>query len=167
MERGCAKDSENVYLRCRKEAGTYNERLRSREGAAEMLGCSPSTLANYELGLTKVVPPDAVVMMADLYNAPELKSHYCANECPIGRGTTIATDVNSIELVTVRLMRALSASDVDGVKEKLLDIAADGKITDDERPALSEIVRSLDQIAQVIGELRLLGQKCLSQEANA
>lgn len=39
----------------------YNERLYSREGAAELLGISVSTLADYELGNTKVVPVDKVV----------------------------------------------------------------------------------------------------------
>ena len=61
----------------------YNERLYSREGAAELLGISVSTLADYELGNTKVVPVDKVVLMADLYNAPELKTGYCKHECPI------------------------------------------------------------------------------------
>ena len=58
----------------------YNERLYSREGAAELLGISVSTLADYELGNTKVVPVDKVVLMADLYNAPELKTGYCKYE---------------------------------------------------------------------------------------
>lgn len=49
-----------------------------------MLGLSVSTLADYELGNTKVVPVDKVVLMADLYNCPELKTGYCKHECPIG-----------------------------------------------------------------------------------
>ena len=61
-----------MYFQARKKAATYNERLWSREGAAELLGISVSTLADYELGNTKVVPVDKVVLMADLYNAPEL-----------------------------------------------------------------------------------------------
>lgn len=125
-----------AYLRCRKEAGKYNERLRSREGAAELLGVSVSSLANYELGVTKIIPPDVVVMMADLYNAPELKAAYCANECPIGRGMPIATKVNSIELATVRLMKALSPGTVENVKDKLVEIAQDGVITSNEKPVL-------------------------------
>lgn len=54
------KDNENVYFRARKEAAKYNERLSSREGAAELLGVSASTLADYELGNTKAVPVDKV-----------------------------------------------------------------------------------------------------------
>lgn len=73
MGNGSAKENQNVYFRARKQAAMYNERLSSREGAAEMLGISPSTLADYELGITKFVPVDKVVLMADLYNCPELE----------------------------------------------------------------------------------------------
>ena len=80
MARKMGKESENgnqnVYFQARKTATSYDQRLRSREGAAELLGVSVSTLADYELGNTKVVPVDKVVLMADLYNAPELKYQY-------------------------------------------------------------------------------------------
>lgn len=161
MECGCAKGSENIYLRCRKEAAAYNEKLKSREGAAELLGISVSSLANYELGITKVIPPDVVILMADLYNAPRLKTHYCAYECPMGKDAPIATEISSIELVTVRIMKALSPSKVEDVREKLVDIAADGVISDNEKPILSELVSFLDDVAKTVSELRLLSERCL------
>lgn len=77
MESNCTNCNENVYFAYRKKAASYNEKLNSRESAAELLGISPSTLANHELGITKSVPVDTVVMMADLYHAPELKNMYC------------------------------------------------------------------------------------------
>lgn len=83
MESNCTNCNENVYFACRKKAASYNEKLNSRESAAELLGISPSTLANHELGITKSVPVDTVVMMADLYKAPELKNMYCKKECPM------------------------------------------------------------------------------------
>ena len=49
MGNGSMKDNDNVYFLARKKAATYNERLYSREGAAELLGVSVSTLADYEL----------------------------------------------------------------------------------------------------------------------
>ena len=67
---GGTKDNQNVYFRARKEAAEYNEALSSREKAAELLGISSSTLADYELGITKFVPVDKVVLMSDLYNRP-------------------------------------------------------------------------------------------------
>lgn len=71
------KAADNIYCRCRKEAAKYNDKLNSRDGAAELLGISASTLADYELGITKIIPADAILRMADLYNAPELRNHYC------------------------------------------------------------------------------------------
>ena len=37
MGSGCMKDNNNVYFRARKNAAMYNEKLSSREGAAEVL----------------------------------------------------------------------------------------------------------------------------------
>lgn len=68
MGKDSTKGNDNVYFRARKEAAIYNERLFSREGAAELLGISVSTLADYELGNTKVVPVDKVVLMAEQNN---------------------------------------------------------------------------------------------------
>lgn len=77
------KENTNVYFQARKRAAMSNDRLFSRENAAELLGISPYTLADYELGNTKVVPVDKVVLMADLYNAPELITGYCKYQCPM------------------------------------------------------------------------------------
>ena len=76
MGRTATKANSNICFRCRKEASAYNDKLSSREGAAELLGLSVSSLADYELGVTKVIPVDKIVLMADLYNAPELKVWY-------------------------------------------------------------------------------------------
>ena len=73
------KAADNVYCRYRKAAAMYNDKLNSREGAAELLGISQSTLADYELGITKIIPADSIMRMADLYNAPQLRNYYCRN----------------------------------------------------------------------------------------
>ena len=70
MGRDAAKACENQCFRCRKEAAKYNDKLGSREGAAELLGISVSSLADYELGNTKVIPVDKVVLMADMHEKP-------------------------------------------------------------------------------------------------
>lgn len=58
MGTDCTKSNDNIYFRCRKEAAKYNDKLNSRESAADLLGVSVSSLADYELGNTKVVPVD-------------------------------------------------------------------------------------------------------------
>lgn len=153
--------NENVYFAARKSAAMYNDKLHSREGASELLGLSPSTLADYELGNTKVVPVDKVVLMADLYNAPELKTGYCKNECPIGREMSLATKQKGIEGIALRLLRELSPSRIDRISEELIDISEDGIISDDEKPRMREVLQSLDRLSEVISELKLVGEKAM------
>ncbi len=104
MEFDCTKEGKNIYFACREKAAKYNDLLNSRERAAELLGISTSTLANHELGVTKNVPPDTVVMMSDLYKTPELRSYYCKHECPIGRNLPLATQVRMLPAGTMFLI---------------------------------------------------------------
>ena len=152
--------NENMYFAARKTAAMYNESL-SRERAAELIGVHPSTLADYELGLTKTVPPDKVVLMADLYNAPELKTQYCKHECPIGREMALATKQKGIEGITLRLLKEFSPDRVKDLTAELIDIAEDGIISEDEQPRMEEIIGSLDQMTEVISELKLAAVKAM------
>ena len=158
---GGTKDNQNVYFRARKEAAEYNEALSSREKAAELLGISSSTLADYELGITKFVPVDKVVLLSDLYNRPELRTGYCKHECPIGKNFSIATRINGIEGIALRIIREFNSDKIKGIKEMLVDIAADGVISEDEKPVLKEILEQLDQLSLAISELKLAGEKAL------
>ena len=147
------KDNDNVYFLARKKAATYNERLYSREGAAELLGVSVSTLADYELGNTKVVPVDKVVLMADLYN--------CKNECPIGKSMPMATQAKNLEGIALRLIREFDADKLKNIQKDLIEITEDGVIDDTEKPALKSIMERLDQMAIAISELKIAGEKAL------
>ncbi len=163
MGRDPTKAIENPCFRCRREAAKYNDKLHSREGAAELLGVSVSSLAEYELGNTNVIPVDKIYLMADLYNAPELKAWYCSSECPIGRSFPMpSSDLSTVERTTLNLLRQLRQDDVEQVREKLIDITADGVISDDERVDLADILAYLDKLIKAAGELRLIGQKAMN-----
>jgi transcriptional regulator with XRE-family HTH domain len=153
------KALDNIYCRCRKEAAKYNDKLNSREGAAELLGVSVSSLADYELGNTKVVPVDKVVLMADLYNAPEIKNYYCTNECPIGKDTVPKLEIAELDRLTIKVLSAFRS--IDEIKNKLIDIAADGVISEHEKPELEEVLQALEQITVYSQELRLWAEKNL------
>ncbi len=153
------KAMDNIYCRCRKEAAKYNDKLNSREGAAELLGVSVSSLADYELGNTKVVPVDKVVLMADLYNAPEIKNFYCTNECPIGEHTVHKLEIAELDRLTIKVLSALRG--IDSVKDKLIDIVADGVIAENEKPDLDAVLKALDEITIYSQELRLWAEKNL------
>ena len=151
--------NKNVYLACRKEAAEHNDKLKSREMAAEMLGVSTSTLANYELGVTKNVPPDSVVMMSDLYGKPELKNYYCKHECPIGKDFPLAVQESGLQGITVKILNSLDDEDIREMKKNLLSIAADGEISADEQEEFSKIVKTLETLESAISELRILAEK--------
>lgn len=159
MENGCINCTENIYRACREDAAVYNEKLKSRESAAELLGISVSTLSNHELGITKSVPVDTVVMMADLYNSPQLKNLYCKHECPIGKNLPVATKIDSLTGATVRLLNDLDEIGIQNMKRELLSIAADGKIDDSEKREFECIMSKLDSLANTISELRMLSEK--------
>ena len=163
MGSGCMKDNENVYFRARKAAANNNERLFSREGAAELLGISVSTLADYELGNTKVVPVDKVVLMADLYNCPELKAMYCKHECPIGRRMAIATQTGSLESVTIRFLREFDNKKLEDMRSSLIEIAADGRVDENEKSELQMVLGMMDSLSLVLSEMKLIGEKALGE----
>lgn len=159
MANDCMKTNENIYFRCRKEAAKYNDKLNSRESASELLGVSVSSLADYELGNTKVVPVDKVVLMSDLYNAPQLLNGYCARECPIGCRRDTATEIQPIERTTIGLLNLLQNEKLGKYMSALTSVAADGQVSEDERSKMSEIVAYLNEVRVLVEELNLFDIK--------
>ena len=162
MGRDATKAAGNPWYEARKRAAEYDDRLSSREGAAERLGMSVSSVADAELGLTKCMPVDKAVLMADLYNAPHLLNYYCLHECPIGCRQSISDEVLDIDRVTVKLLKNLKINQLTEMKDKLLDIAEDGIISEDEKPDLREILDYLDKLAKTVSELKTIGQMALN-----
>lgn len=154
-------ENKNVYFQARKRAASNNSKLFSRDSAADMLGISPYTLADYELGSTKVVPVDRVMRMADLYNAPELITWYCKYECPIHGFLPLATEEKNIQGIALRIVRGFDEEELRTIKRDLADISEDGVISDEEIPRLKEILGRLEKMAETISELKLVCEKCL------
>lgn len=164
MGRRPTKAGENPWYKARMEAAKYDDRLLSREGAAERLGMSVSAVSDAELGLSKCMPVDKAVLMADLYKAPHLLNWYCLNECPIGCRLPLSDEVLGIDRVTVKMLKNLRVDDIKDVKEKLIDIAADGVISDDEKPDFREVLGYLDELARTISELKTIGLMALGED---
>ena len=164
MGRRPTKAGENPWYKARMEAAKYDDRLLSREGAAERLGMSVSAVSDAELGLSKCMPVDKAVLMADLYKAPHLLNWYCLNECPIGCRLPLSDEVLGIDRVTVKMLKNLRVDDIKDVKEKLIDIAADGVISDDEKHDFREVLGYLDELARTISELKTIGLMALGED---
>ncbi len=162
MGRDATKATGNPWYEARKKAAEYDDRLFSREGAAEQLGMSVSAVADAELDLSKCMPVEKAVLMADLYNAPHLLNYYCLHECPIGCRHSISDAVLNIDRVTVKLLKSLRVDQLSEIKDRLLDIAEDGVIAESEKPDLEEILEYLDAVAKTVSELKTIGQMALN-----
>lgn len=135
MSKYATKAAGNMFCQARYEAAKFNERLGSREGAAEELGVDRTRLARIELG--SVTPyPEEVLLMADIYRAPELKGNYCREMCPLGRNMP---KIGNEGLDRISLRMLASFKKINEAKESLLDITADGIISEDEKPELKKI----------------------------
>lgn len=152
------KAADNVYCRYRKAAAMYNDKLNSREGAAELLGISQSTLADYELGITKIIPADSIMRMADLYNAPELRNYYCRNCCPLG-GEVPKVEMEELDRISIRALSTFRK--IGETKELLLDITEDGVISEDEKGDLNKVLENLEELEQIAQSLKLWVKKNL------
>lgn len=150
MSKFATKAAENIFCKARYEAAKFNERLSSREGAAEELGIDRTRLARIELGST-VPYQDEVLLMADCYRAPELKGNYCRGMCPLGKGMPKIEDA---DLDRISLRALASFRKINEAKELLLDITADGIITDDEKTDLEKIISTLDEVNEITQNLK-------------
>ena len=159
MGRQATKAVGNAYYEARMRAGERDERLLSRAGAAEQLHVSVDVVTDAELDLYKSMPVDLVVRMADLYRAPELLNHFCIEQCPIGPHRAISEKVLPVERVTVKLLKKLRVDQIDNIRERLVDIAEDGKITKDEESDMKEINDYLHSLSKTISELELIVKK--------
>lgn len=150
-----AKTSTNVFFKARCAASAHNEQLKSREGAADIMSIDRGRLYRIESGITNPYPEE-IHLMADLYNAPELRNYYCREMCPLGCDMPVL-ELDDLDRITVRAMASLRK--VTETKEILLDITADGIITDEEKPALKKILATLDEITVIAQSLKVWAEK--------
>ena len=158
MGRGASKAAGNVWHDARIEAAKRNEKLGSRFGAAELAGMSEDAIKNTELGLEKHMPVEKAVILADLYGRPDLLNYYCIHECPIGVMHPLSDEVLPLEQVTLKLLSKLRLCQLDEVKNKLVDIAEDGQITDYEMKDLKDVLEYFEQVSRTISELKIIGE---------
>lgn len=156
MGKKASKAKGNMYYDARSEAALSNETFSSRESASEILHIERTRLANIELG--NIVPyPEEVKCMAKEYNTPELTNKYCANECPLGKGTVTEVKMDDFDRLSLQVLGSLK--DIDNIRTTLIDISEDGVIDADEQDAFNEIIESLEKISASANALKLWAMK--------
>lgn len=150
MSKSSTKPLSNVYRSARLRASETNDRLRSREGAAEETGIDRTRIARIELGTLNPYPEE-VLLMADTYNAPELRSYYCHNTCPLG---TDVCEAGTDSLDRISLSAVSSMRRIETARELLLDITEDGVIEETEKEDLDKVIRTLEEITRITTKLK-------------
>ena len=100
--------------------------------------------------------------MADLYKTPELITGYCMRECPVHGFLPLATEEKSLEGIALRLLQSFNEDSLKDMRDNLIEITADGKITEDELPSLKKIIDQLEKMAEVISEMKIAGEKYMN-----
>lgn len=159
MSKIATKACGNIYYDARYHAAKFNDRLNSREGAAEEMGIDRSRLARIELGST-IPYPEEVLLMSDMYRAPELKNHFCRELCPLGKNVP-KIECSSLDRIGIRAMSSFRK--ISEAKEILLDITEDGIIDESEKSELNKIIEILDEVGSITHSLKAWAEKNLQE----
>lgn len=147
MGKKSVKQNKSYYQLCREDAGM------TRAEASEALETiSESRLEKLENEKTPLLPADALTM-AKAYGKPELCNYYCRHNCEIGELSVPQVVLRDLPQITLQLLSAVTALNAE--KDRLIEIAADGKITENELPDFSEIREQLEKMSVAIEELKL------------
>ncbi len=155
MGKKSIREDKSIYFESRENAGL------TRAQASEILGTiSESRLEKIETGKTAIYPED-VVEMSRAYKIPELCNYYCTHECRIGQETVPEVKSASLSEIVLGMLSALNS--LDNQKNRLIDITADGIISDDELPDFVKIQKELEQIDLTVQSLKLWVAKTINE----
>ena len=84
MGRKSTKTNKSVYQLAREKQGLTVEKAGEMEE-----GITPERISKLENGAARLQPED-VMIMSEIYKAPELCNYYCTHECAIGRKTMVS-----------------------------------------------------------------------------
>lgn len=137
-----------MYARHRKAAGLTQEK------AAEMLGISRRTLANYELGLT--IPTDqTVTLMCDAYQTSVLALEHLRSVSGMAR--SLLPEVTRLPLAQAACQLIYQIQDFTSKSrpQDLIWISSNGKVDEGEQERVfAEITEELEGIVQAAIQLR-------------
>lgn len=104
--------------------------------------------------------PDDVLLLSEAYDAPELCNYYCSHECPIGKKYVPEVEVKDLSRIVLEMLASLNS--VEGEKNRLIEITADGTITPDEIKDFAAIQEKLEHISMTVEALQLWTEKMIS-----
>ena len=129
-------DCTNIYQSARKIAGLTQER------AAELLGLSPRSLADYESGL-RLPPNDVADRMVTAYNSQLLAVQHLRNSTQFARDLLPDVQTMALPEAVLTLVDAVYSFADDRLDRELIDIARDGVISADEQERFDRVIEKI------------------------
>lgn len=153
MGRVSTKANKNRYQLAREELGL------SREKASELLEVIPPERIEKIENERSEPHPDEVLVMAQKYKKPTLCNYYCSRQCPIGKEYVPEVQVKELSAIVIEMLASLNS--VNKTKERLIEIAADGVIANEEIKDFIFIQKELERISVTVETLQLWVEKML------
>ena len=95
---------------------------------------------------------DEVLEMSRGYRNPNLCNYYCAHECPIGQQYVPEIKVKDLSRIVLEMLASLNA--MQKKQERLIEITADGQISEDEMIDFTGIQAELEKISVTVETLQ-------------
>lgn len=159
MGKRSVKTDKTVYQLAREKAGL------SREKASEKLVfLSPDRIERIES--RKSMPePDEIIAMAAAYGDVRLANRYCTTECPIGRKYVPPVGEKNLPVIALEVVNALNVLEKE--KNRLIEIAIDDRISEDEASDFREIEDALRRISSATEALKLwIEERSITEKQN-
>lgn len=154
MGRASIKENKTLYQIAREELGL------SREKASELLeSITPERIEKIE-NERSLPYADEVLIMADKYKRPTLCNYFCSQQCPIGQQYVPRVEIKELSSIVLEMLASLNS--VGKMKDRLIEIAADGKIDRDEIDDFIYIQDELERISITVETLQLWAEKMLA-----
>ena len=157
MARVSTKENKNIYQLTRESLKL------TRESASELLETiSPERIEKIE-NERSLPYPDEVLAMAEKYRQPNLCNYYCANQCPIGQEYVPEVKIKDLSQIVLEMLASLNS--MNRRKDRLIEITADGVISDDELEDFIRIREELERISIAVETLQLWSERMLATGA--
>lgn len=154
MARVSTKANKNIYQLTREELKL------SREAAGELLESIPPDRIEKIENERSLPHPEEVLVLAEKYKQPGLCNYYCANQCPIGQQYVPEVKIKGLSQIVLEMLASLNA--MNKQKERLIEITADGQISEDEIEDFIFIQEELERISITVETLQLWSEQMLA-----
>ena len=139
--------ADNIYLLARE-----NINLTREQASEEMDFISKDRIERIERG--EALPhPEEILAMSKAYQDPYLCNLYCSKECLIGQQYVPEITLKDLSSIVLKLVNAIY--NVEEQKRRIIEISADGELTDDEYVDFAEFQTNLERLSIATEALQL------------